>query len=170
MNWDMIGAVGEVVGALGVIATLLYLARQVRSASLEGQRTRYNEVFTNISDVAQAWAVNDTLAGVMFRGLRDPSTLEPEEVFRFYASVYAMLKAWEASFHYSLEEGVHDWGADGLNSTMASLMMLPGFEAYWEDRRSWFSEEFREEVERVVQLDAPRMDEAYGKSSSPAPA
>jgi hypothetical protein len=30
MNWEAIGAIGEVVGAAGVVATLLYLAVQVR--------------------------------------------------------------------------------------------------------------------------------------------
>ena len=29
MNWEAIGAVGEVVGAAGVILSLLYLSRQV---------------------------------------------------------------------------------------------------------------------------------------------
>ena len=33
MNWDAIGAVGEVVGATGVIASLLYLAIQLKQSS-----------------------------------------------------------------------------------------------------------------------------------------
>jgi hypothetical protein len=30
MNWDAIGAIGETVGAVAVIATLFYLAVQIR--------------------------------------------------------------------------------------------------------------------------------------------
>ena len=30
MNWDAIGAVGEIIGAAGVIITLAYLATQIR--------------------------------------------------------------------------------------------------------------------------------------------
>ena len=33
MNWDAIGAIGEVVGAVGVIITLIYLAAQIRQNS-----------------------------------------------------------------------------------------------------------------------------------------
>jgi len=33
MNWEAIGALGEVVGAAAVVLTLLYLARQVRDGS-----------------------------------------------------------------------------------------------------------------------------------------
>ena len=31
MNWDAIGAISETLGALGVIASLIYLASQLRS-------------------------------------------------------------------------------------------------------------------------------------------
>ena len=30
MNWDAIGAIGEIIGAAGVISTLIYLAIQIR--------------------------------------------------------------------------------------------------------------------------------------------
>ena len=32
MNWEALGAVGEIVGALAVVVTLAYLALQVRTA------------------------------------------------------------------------------------------------------------------------------------------
>jgi hypothetical protein len=32
MNWDAIGAVGEVLGAIVVLATILYLATQTRTS------------------------------------------------------------------------------------------------------------------------------------------
>jgi hypothetical protein len=37
VNWQAIGAIGETVGAMAVLATLLYLARQVRHARREQQ-------------------------------------------------------------------------------------------------------------------------------------
>jgi len=33
MHWEAIGAIGEVVGAAAVVATLIYLARQVRQSN-----------------------------------------------------------------------------------------------------------------------------------------
>ena len=42
MNWEAIGAVGEVAGAVGVILTLAYLARQMRvnTVALQNETTR----------------------------------------------------------------------------------------------------------------------------------
>ena len=34
MNWDAIGAIGEALGAVGVIVTLLYLSLQVKASTL----------------------------------------------------------------------------------------------------------------------------------------
>ena len=35
MNWDAVGAIGEVVGAVAVVITLLYVARQIHQASAQ---------------------------------------------------------------------------------------------------------------------------------------
>ena len=37
MNWDAAGAIGEIVGALGVMASLLYLATQIKTASVSAK-------------------------------------------------------------------------------------------------------------------------------------
>lgn len=168
MNWNALQAVAEFVAAFGVLASLLYLASQVRAASLEGQRSRYHELNTNVTTISRDWSLNDTLSDIMFRGLRDPSKLEPDEIFRLYSSIFGAMKAWEASYHYSLERGVHAWGASGLRATMSSLMAFPGMQHYWAARRSWFSADFQHEVDRVIELGAPRMDAAYGDAAGSA--
>jgi len=38
MNWDAIGAAGEVLGAIAVFVTLVYLATQIRHAREESRR------------------------------------------------------------------------------------------------------------------------------------
>ena len=37
MNWDAVGAIAELLGAIGVIGSLIYLATQVRSSNLASQ-------------------------------------------------------------------------------------------------------------------------------------
>ncbi len=44
MNWEMIGAVGEILGAAAVIATLAYLSRQIRSSTQATRRAAMQEV------------------------------------------------------------------------------------------------------------------------------
>jgi hypothetical protein len=51
MNWDAIGAIGELVSALAVLLTLIYLARQIR----HGANTNEAEIFSNSLDAYHNW-------------------------------------------------------------------------------------------------------------------
>jgi len=44
MDWQAIGAVGEMLGAAAVVASLVYLARQVRSSAAVIRATAYREI------------------------------------------------------------------------------------------------------------------------------
>ncbi len=44
MNWDAIGAVGEIVGALAVVVSLVYLAIQVRRQNRESSMLAMHEI------------------------------------------------------------------------------------------------------------------------------
>ena len=50
MNWEAMGAIGESVGALGVVVSLLYLATQLRHSSRTAKANALDEA------VADAWA------------------------------------------------------------------------------------------------------------------
>jgi hypothetical protein len=51
MNWDAIGAIGELVGALAVLLTLIYLARQIK----HGANTNEAETFSNSLGAYHNW-------------------------------------------------------------------------------------------------------------------
>ncbi len=53
MNWDAIGAVGEIAGAMAVIVTLVYLASQVRQNSVIMQADMYQKAERHKSSVKQ---------------------------------------------------------------------------------------------------------------------
>ena len=42
MNWEMISAVGQMLGAIGVIISIIYLAVQIRNQNKESQRAAMN--------------------------------------------------------------------------------------------------------------------------------
>ncbi len=44
VNWDAIGAVGEILGALAVFASLMYLAAQIRGQSKQAKASAFQEI------------------------------------------------------------------------------------------------------------------------------
>jgi len=79
MNWDALGALAELVGAVGVIVSLFYVASQIRrnSGALEASTNQA------IADATQQRllvpAQSPELAAAFAKGLSDTSSLSPGE-------------------------------------------------------------------------------------------
>ncbi len=72
MNWDAIGAIGEILGAAAVVATLVYLAIQIRSA---------NSAAADVNRLSRAVGVRDIIRQVI-----DDSELCDASIRRLRAS------------------------------------------------------------------------------------
>ena len=51
MNWGAIGAVGEIIGALAVFLTLVYLAIQIRQNTKSVQASAVDASISKVNDV-----------------------------------------------------------------------------------------------------------------------
>ena len=144
----MIGALGEVGGAVAVVVTLVYLARQIRDSARNDRRVQYAQLNRDSLQLPSAIAHNESFADVFFRGAVDPSSLSTSELARFNSGALMMFRPLEALFHSHREGGIDDWGADSYRAAMADFMGFPGIRQYWTDRRHWYSSEFQKEVDQ----------------------
>jgi hypothetical protein len=158
MNWEAIGAIGETIGAAGVVATLIYLAVQVR---LNRQSTDAN---TRVNRAASAALSQDgnseinkliasspelakLLSGCVERGSFDG--LAVDEVFRLHMIMRAAVQIMEAAF-FRYEEGLLDERIWSLRRTWTkSFVQTPPMSQWWaSERESYlFTEEFIAELE-----------------------
>lgn len=92
MNWDAIGAVGEVLGALVVVASVLYLGRQV-SQTNRIARTSVSREYQNRYGELYQWIATDPSITSLAAKLRDPEyrarTGEEEEKVEHFCSTFA---------------------------------------------------------------------------------
>ena len=79
MNWEAIGAVGEIVGALGVIVTLAYLATQVRQNTDSMQASSELNLSNRSADWMSMMALNPELSIIHDKAEENPESLAPEE-------------------------------------------------------------------------------------------
>ena len=83
MNWDAIGAVGELLGASAVLVTLIYLAVQIRQNTSAVATATYESTMTGFNDINIVVAGNPALASVLDRGCQNPDSLNSEEIVQF---------------------------------------------------------------------------------------
>ena len=100
MNWEAVGAIGEILGAAAVVATLLYLARQIRQQNQIAKHNTWESLFDGFNQSNQQLVGSASLAELFERGLADPGSLTADEArqHRYMLRVYQnhMLKAFNA--------------------------------------------------------------------------
>ena len=153
MDWNMLGAIGEILGAATVAASLLYLARQMKHASKVAAAEGIEAYTGRLVDFAMAIAQDDALADLIIRaqaeGLRrdDLSRAERGRVGYVYFAAAAM----NAGLFQRWRQGLLTDSDFEDNSMRAEgLMAAPYFRDVWpilapnfpDDYRSWLEERF----------------------------
>ncbi len=102
MNWEAIGAIGEIAGAIAVVVTLVYFAMQLRqyatglrSATFHTTMQEFNQI-----NVAQ---LDPTLADLFDRGTNDPGSLTSTENYQFVWIVRVYVNIWENMYQQYLQ-------------------------------------------------------------------
>ncbi|MGB0133791.1 hypothetical protein, partial [Dokdonella sp.] len=72
MNWDAIGAIGEIAGAIGVIVTLLYLAIQLRQNTKASNAIAVQNSMENSARFSELISKDPELARTFYSGLSHP--------------------------------------------------------------------------------------------------
>lgn len=82
MNWEAIGAVGEILGALAVFASLIYLGRQIRFSAL-ATRSQMESELGQRGFQAYDPIYEGRNAEIFSKGLTDPASLEATDALVF---------------------------------------------------------------------------------------
>ncbi len=67
MNWEAIGAIGEVGGAIAVVVTLVYLARQIHHSTQATRIAAYHQATEQLWSVGVAVSKDSELAEILAR-------------------------------------------------------------------------------------------------------
>ncbi len=150
MNWDAIGAVAEVVGALGVILSLLYLAAQIRQGLTTAGDTATTEVIASVVVQFNAMAEESNRSSIT-RGLIDYRNLSGDEKLTFDSLMTSLLMIVSSSFMSNRANLLTDELFSGWSGYLQSrLFPYSGMREWWDESRNvfipemqaWVDEEF----------------------------
>jgi hypothetical protein len=156
VNWDAIGAIAEAVGAAGVIASLLYLAVQVRGSTRASAVEAKLESTRLLNDFIDGLIESPELNDIYQRGRADLESLSEAEYYRF--SNLSVKAFWFFSAgHFQFRMGT--LGEGEFHETRVTIrywLRGPGCRAWWA-KFGWnsVSPEFRKFVEaELAEIDA----------------
>jgi hypothetical protein len=156
VNWDAIGAIGEAIGAAGVIASLLYLAIQVRGSTRAAAVEAKLESTRLLNDFIGFLIESPELNDLFLRGIADLSRLSEAEYYRF--SNMSLKAFWFFSAgHFQLRMGTLSEGEfHEVRAVLRYWLRGSGCRAWWVRIGSaMVAPEFRAFVEaELAEIDA----------------
>jgi hypothetical protein len=98
VNWDAIGAIAELAGAAGVIASLVYLAIQIRQNTRSAREATWQSTLRDLQQFRALIAQDPEVARVYREGLRDLKSLNDDDRWRFGALMQFLYSVFETAF------------------------------------------------------------------------
>ena len=150
MNWEAIGAIGEVVGATGVVLTLGYLAAQIRQNSNVIRSSTRQAISTNQMEMGFRVAESADLRAAFGRWNcgEAPSSLDEELTGHLLRR--SILRSLENQYHQHKDGTFDDATWSGYLESMKRSFETPAAVEFWEENRALYSAEFADFVEREL--------------------
>ena len=160
----------EFVSGLVVIASLVYLAVQVRQNTQSLRTENYARALDRISSMQAKMTENGPFAAVFAKGAVDASALTPQERIQFTWWAYEAFGAFEFMFHQAESSAMPAEVWERWSATTAWWLSFPGVRAWWMARPVPFSASFSAFVdacirENQVDAEAARRWQAFVRGS-----
>ena len=168
MNWDAIGAIAELVGAMGVIASLFYLGTQIRQNTRSVRASSYHALITNLSNLSASIGRESSTADVFVRGQSDFHSLSPTERAQFAILLVSLFRTYENIFYQSRQIMLEDSVRAAWEHSMTRYFWQPGVQAWWPAWRDDCHREFREFLEGSAAPQAKSIGDLVGLGREPA--
>jgi hypothetical protein len=147
---DAIVQTADIVGALAVVATLVYVGIQVNDNTRVMRLTAANDA----AALGHAWYLqlgsNPEATQIYTAGLTNPESLSREGMVQFIWMTHANMIALQNSWYLTVERALDPELRETLTNTILGIREQPGFAIYWSQRKALFKPEFRAYVEALV--------------------
>ena len=148
MNWEAISAVGEIVGALAVVISLIYLAVQIRAQNRESRMAAVHDIleaFRSIQTVGQ----DAEMSKLLVRSIDSFDDLEDHERMRVISAIGPMIRVWEEAYFQFRSGRLEEEIWETMIAQYSDLMATNVFQQFWAIRKHVYSTGFRALVEKI---------------------
>lgn len=154
MNWDAIGAIGEVLGAVAVLVTLLYLARQIGQLTKQSHLAAFQHMQDQMNAYLRLVSGSADTATLVAKGRQSYSSLNDTERLRCDYVQFQLLNIVES--HYTqarqtaLDDSYREWVDSNLQEIVRGQFSYPGCIEFWKSAEPYFETGVRDLVNRAL--------------------
>ncbi len=152
MNIMELGAIGELVGGVAVLVTLIYLVIQIRQNTSQVRLSTATAMLANIQNAGvplyDHWDTFD-------QGLDDDADLSGRDGRMFSLLMLRVFHALQNSYYQQIEGALgNDWYVVHGHA-IGAFTHRPGGLRWWNENREKFAEDFRDKVNSIAGAATP---------------
>ena len=149
MNWDVIGVVSEAIGAAAVVASLLYVAIQIRHSANIAESDAFERSTQNFMS-SQSALLDPKLGELFLRGKENYDALDDVERLHFQIIMSNLLYEMEITMEKREAGLVTDDLMEPYYFYFEDLVSHPGVKEYLQVGRNLHSSLFRDWLDKVA--------------------
>lgn len=138
MDWEAIGAIGEILGALAVVATLFYLASQIRQSTRVARADMTKDLYLASREAILEISASPSLGETWMEIMEFDDEGESRR-FTFYQSFFRL---YELQFNLAGQDLLNEGIAQSYDLMIRAFAGTKHFAEYWERAKPQFHEEF----------------------------
>jgi len=149
-NLESLASLGEIVGAIAVVVSLLYLAVQVRQNTRAQRLENASRILDRTASMQGALSRDSAMSVLFSKGVSDPSKLTPQERIQFTWAMYEFFGALEFMYLAANENSIPEEIWQRWSSAAAWWLTFPGVQAWWNARPIPFADSFSSYIESLL--------------------
>ena len=146
MNWDAVGAIGEIVGAFAVVLSLVYLSIQIRTQNNESRLASVSQTVAAQRESMRMF-IEPQVSEDFLAVIDSYEKAEPAQQLRFTMCVMIALKANQGAYLQYLEKRLDEDFFEPFGAQLADMLANQSVQTVWKLRGHQFDRRFRDYVE-----------------------
>jgi hypothetical protein len=167
MSLEQLGLIANIIGAIAIVITLVYLAIQIKDNARSSRSAAVTDATTAMQAFYQELGSNPATSKLFLDAVTNPDSLSQQDQFQFVMLMHSCFLGFQRSFFLAREGTLDVALRDSIGTAMQAVNRSPGMHLYWRQRKAYFQPEFVEWVESLLAREPLNDMDAYRIHENP---
>ena len=132
MNWDALGATGELLGSVILIASVFYLSLQIRSSTNHANASSERSVQQDLIAIQDSFLVDERTLRTMRKGFSSFANLSDQDKAFFHLKISLFVNHFEGVLRMHEKGLISDDTLGTQGNVVLTLLGSPGGREFWD--------------------------------------
>ncbi len=160
------GALGELVGGIAIIGSLIYVGVQVKDSAKATRSAAASDATVSVQTFYLEMGSNRQASEVLFNALTSPDPLSTHDEYQFMMMMQAAFAGLQNGYLLNQEGTLDAEFLDSISFGIVAAKDLPGMDRFWRQRRGYFHRGYADYVDGLLLRDADETLDIYKRSQN----